>query len=337
MPVIDMWQAAPENTANATLETREYTAAVYVRTDDPADTGHAVLEHMIANGYGYGSTYNAGNDANPLARIYQIDPPQLIPGSCDLWKAVARYRLLTPEEKDLNDQSPGNPVDLRPKISTSTVVREVPVDKATYRSGFHADVGLSDGDFSPIINSAKTILIPQPLRQKSNRILTITRNALAVTFSDTSFPEDWINDVAVTVSDRQTTVEIPIYGMKFLRWATSPQYHEGLDYVEVTGEFEVTWDEGGWRQDYRDEGIQCRAEAGDPDGRGGTISASDIKTGAPQIRRMIDQFGLPLPEPVRLDGNGKPLAPGDDTVYSTWSLLEEIDPKTLPFFAGIMV
>lgn len=334
MAVIHMEEAQGDNSASADLTNRKYTALVRCTTDDAADTGHTVLQYMIANGYGYRNSWSAGNDSNANAIITGIDPPQLIDGSCFKWETTVHYETIVFKMKDTSDGIPTTPVDVRPKITTRTIPRQVPVDKATYRSGFHADVGLTDGDESPVINSAGAVYVPAPTRARSNRLITIKRGIAAITIDEATLPTDWINSDAFTISDRQTTITVGAYELISRGWSTEPTEQEGIDFVMVTGEFELQ--KGGWRQEFLDRGITARAKAGDPDGKGGTVSASDIRAGMPEMRRIADLHGNPIGEPVNLDGNGQPLDVGDPPVYSLWSLEDETDVSVLSFFTGIV-
>jgi hypothetical protein len=88
-----------------------------------------------------------------------------------------------------------------------------------------------------------------------------------------------------------------------------------IDREEETWEFKIL-----------DRGFCARAMLGDPDGHGGAIyedSRAFVEEMAPQ-RRLMDSDGLPLSEPVLLNGDGQPLdqykdpANVKEPVYATW-------------------
>jgi len=57
--------------------------------------------------------------------------------------------------------------------------------------------------------------------------------------------------------------------------------------------------------------VMPRRAAGDPDGKGSTISPGDlVAAGLPTNAIMQDTNGIPLSEPVLFDGNGQPLKTG---------------------------
>ena len=333
MAVVEMWAGHGENTATANLETRELVATVFVRTDDAHDTGDSILDHMFLNGYGHGDHYHVGNDENTRAIIYQIDSPQLQPGSCTLWQTQVRYRVVTPSGEDQSGEIPDSPDLVQPSITTNSVMREVAIEEAIFRGGITLD-GVAVGDASPIMNSCNQILVPQPTRQKSNTLVSIGRNMLGVSVNSSTLPVEFVNQSTVVISARNTSVICSAQTLKHLAWRTNPVVVEGYDLVRVVGEFEL--DPHGWRRQYRDEGLQARARAGDPDGRGGTISAQQLKNGMPEVRRLFDFSGMPVSEPIRLDGAGQPLEPNQPTVYSSWSDMDEIELNTIPFFSGML-
>jgi hypothetical protein len=116
-----------------------------------------------------------------------------------------------------------------------------------------------------------------------------------------------------------------------------------LDYLEVKVTVDVlkhadeTWD-----LVLLDRGYSARALAGDADGKGGTISwsgqFSHLSSRAPQ-RRLADADGMPISEPVLLNGQGQPLnlsVATPEPFFGQWRYYEEAEFETLSFFTGIL-
>lgn len=319
-----------ENSCGVSLEGRDYTAELWVDSDDPEDTGHTVIQYLIDEGFVYGTPYNVGNDdlssRTPVnTYLYQIEPPTLAQGSATLWSVTLRYRMVTPELNIVGgSELATTPYTRRPVVSTSTVTREKAVKKGIYRGGFTRNW---EKDKERVFtNSADDVIYPPIVVEYQNRLLRVVRGFPAVIVNDTNMPLAWINSVDFVISDRVTTIHVKKYQMKLLNWATEPAFEDGYDFVRITFEGEIKKD--GWRLSILDEGFN---EKRDPD-----------YTGQPPPKKSpirIEGQGR-LAEPVLLDGNGSilniPPATIDDAKYGEWSVLDEIDPRTLGFFAGII-
>jgi hypothetical protein len=335
------WFFGENVTADATLEGREYEAEVYVRCDDPQDTGKTVIDYLVSEGFDYGSKFMAGNDQDNATRIYQLDRATRVDGSCELWRTTIRYKLITAgsRESDESGNPASTPLEFRPELSIRTQIRQVPVDKATYLGGYVDDVvGIDEGEEYPIVNSAWMEFIPQPKRDESSKIVRIKRNLAAVSFTEDNFPTDWINDREVTFSDRKTSITAEPYKAKFLRWSTEPRFQEGIDFVEVALEIEIRKKE--WRKEYLDQGLMGTAQYGGqqstliPDGRGGNLP-NPPQNGAAPFQKLVDATGNTVSSPVPFNGRGRPKENYADFVYSKWGLYDEIDPTEIPFLTGL--
>ena len=93
--------------------------------------------------------------------------------------------------------------------------------------------------------------------------------------------------------------------------------------------------EFGFRAEVLDQGVTAIGGDNYPDGMGGNFAVAGLAAGVPAQRRILDPNGLPISEPILLDGDGQPLALGGDPVYSTWSIYPEIDFEILTDFLPI--
>lgn len=336
------------NTSGVSAEGRELTAELWVETDDPEDTGHAVIQYLLSEGFNYGSPYKVGNDdlssRSPVnTALYQIEPPQLAPGSATLWSVLLRYRQVIPRLQNAAGELAATPISRRPAISVSTVTRTEGVDRAIYHGGFDlttlGPLGWVVGEERQITNSAGTPYLPAQERDVHNSVIRVTRNLAFCQFDETNFPTSWVNDGNLTFEDRSTRVVVGVRQLKFLSWSTTPRFEDGIDFVEVTFEGEIKAGLG-WLRKILDTGML--------EAVGGRYSSGELKG----IRNPTDEKQL-ITEPMLLDGAGKanfveinnPNPPPAGLIrtskvgpphYGSWRIHEEIDIKTLGFFSGIV-
>jgi hypothetical protein len=336
MTIIGHSEKQGANTVQVTLEGREYTSELFVDSNDPEDTGHAVVQYLIAQGYRYGKPYDVGNDdlssRTPInTYLYQIDPPALAPGSSTKWIVTLRYRQVTP---DLNVVGGGGlaqtPFERRPAISTSTVTRSEPLEEAIYRGGLLRD-DWELNELRAITNSADDPFIPPYEIEYQNRVVRVVRNFPAVNINNITMPLKWINSVAFTLSDRQATISIAAFTLKLLNWATEPVFEDGYDFVRITFEGEI--EEDGWRLRILDKGFN-EVEPERYNGQGGySRKKKPIREegqGRSAVEALLDGAGGRL---IKKDDN--PPKTGADAKYGIWSGFREIDPRSLGFFYGI--
>lgn len=138
MPGVEIITTA-ENTLGFMENGPTLTASIRVRMDSKDDTGVAVMNYIIANGYDYGSEYNVGNDHVNGSALFQIEAPEYVQDSQWLWDVKLHYI----RDANKNDQQPGSKkiTDLRPKVSVGTIQREKVVEKAFYRGGINGPGG----------------------------------------------------------------------------------------------------------------------------------------------------------------------------------------------------
>ena len=335
MTIVDHTVELGSPTGGAGTGAREYNATLFVESDDPADTGHAILNYVIQNGYNYGVQWAFGNDHNDRVRLYQIDPPQYMANSAYKWRVPLRYK----EMKALQayaSQPTIDPAKLQPKITVRNSGRGEIVKRGTYRGGLNT--GWTVDEERLITNSAE-VEFTEPIEKQSwNKTIRIVRRTAAVLFNDVAFPTDWINDRDFTIYNDFISVPIKQYELKFGGWEVDAEQYEGMDLVRV--EFIGEIKPGGWRIELLDKGfsVAACADEGRPDGRGGYISSAEPDPpGVAKKREILDRNGMAVTEPQPLDGEGNIIeeCPVANYFYGEWSIHDEIDPTSLGFFAGI--
>lgn len=321
---------------------REYTSRYTVECSSSNDGPATIMAYFLLAGNvpRIGAPYIFGNDFDFTSFCDSITPTFRV-GSADpyIWDVDCHFSA--PGKRERGETEEGAPTDdpftFHDEISTAFVKRPVPVETAEYIEGFTSVEGRTSADqwarerntpTGPVTNSSGEVYDPplemdQPLEQ-----ITITKRL-------DRYPGDLIERYNGRVNRNDFTIDKPKY--KFRR--TFPKYTVRVDNIDT--QFAV---ENGkplwivtfvllvdyyltWRPQILDRGIHARAEAGDPDGVGGIVSASEAVDGKPTMRRLTDvtESEQPLSEPIPLDGCGQPLAAGKPAIYVTWRVYEEAD------------
>lgn len=253
------------------------------------------------------------------------------------WLIRADYKEIENEEPEQNTGPQRNPgggaEDWSPGWSVRTQVIFEEAAKAYFMGGFPAGAAATRleaeeaaGDMSVIQNSAGQAVVDAPQRRRRIRIysLRFIQSQVPVTLIEA---EGKINSNTHSVSlgynhDWEPETAL-IDSVNF-----APVRYQGQTLVQI--EVEVIWDPDGWRWLILDEGTAARFDVGDPDGKGGTVSASDLKAAEPRLRALKDpSSGQPIADPVPLDGDGQPIEPGDDFVFGEWLGFETVDFETV--------
>lgn len=322
-------------TASVTDEKRTYTGTLIVQVSSRSDGPEVVVAGCTVS---LGDTYALGNDSDSDAICTSLDPKP-VGGTGKLWHVAVKYETQDGESEsgqDVNGNPTNNPLEFRDEVEVNWNTYSVPVEKAIFREGFVGDALIkrpvdSEG---PVHNSVFVPFDPPLERDMSRLVLRVTRYHAAFPIATAILYKDAINSDVFTVNkvpQQLGEFQVPKYAAKMRPitgvWTTVNDYDVWRTTYEVEIDFEY-----GWRPQVVDRGVCARAAAGDPNGRGGIISPSEIVEGVPQVRRMLDAEGFPIAEPVLLNGDGQPLADNEEPVYLTWSVYS----RELPFdFLGI--
>lgn len=252
------------------------------------------------------------------------------------WLIRADFKEIDNEEPEQNTGPKRNPGggadDWSPGWNVRTQVIFVEAGEAYYKGGFPAGKAHTElsaeagaGERSVIRNSAGVPVVDAPQRRKRIRIYTIQAilAAVPVTLVDA---EGKVNSNTHSVSlgyNHQWEPETALVeSVSF-----SPVRYQGQEMVQV--EVEIIWDPDGHAWRILDEGFEARHEVGDPDGKGGTVSASDLVDGHPRFRRIPDKDGQPSAVMKPLDGDGQPLKEGEQFVFGEWLEQDSVDFETV--------
>jgi hypothetical protein len=331
MAIVGHGPKSGANSSNATSNNRELTAELWVESDDPEDTGHAVLTYLIAQGYRYGAAYNVGNDdlssRTPFnTALYQIDAPQLAAGSSTMWSVMLHYKLVTRQMQVAggSGELAPNPVLRRAVLSINSVSRTEAVTRGIYRGGFTSTTGnvWKEDEEYRITNSAKKDVSPIVEIEKDNYVLRAVRNFPRVHVSEITLPGRWVNSTDLVFDDGLLRVTIGKYQLRSLSWSIVPKFEEDTEFLEVTFEGEIKYTEHGWRLDLLDVGFEETQEY--------SLGPGHVK--------LLDANGQTPDTPLRLNGQGKKIADqqGPDEFYGIWTVIPEIDIRTTTFFAGLV-
>ena len=278
-----------------------------------------------------------------------------------IWHVEVTWKEIESDEPQSRDfptpkGNSTNPNDWSPSWIKRTQIVYEPAQQAYYKGGYsggaHAkldehsyDPGDPDADPPiPPTPATKTAIVNsafQPFARtpEKRRLIEIWSFRWLRTIAPNTLlnAENKLNSAAFTITlpgleartwDAETAL-IDTIDISSRRWGL-------VSLVEINAEIIV--DPDGWRWAILDSGTAARADAGDPDGEGGTISPGDLVAGKPRLRQLVDGSANPQPlqNPVPLDGNGQPLDPGDDPVFGQWLDLDTIDFATLPYIEDLV-
>jgi hypothetical protein len=310
---------------------REYTIIRAVTVSDPLDGPHVVLNAPGVQGIS-ASYYISPAESNPLALLREKTPSRDQAEKTRLrWFVTERYSTKSDSDSDQKDESGNstdNPEEWRDELEVSYYKKNRPVEKAIIQTAI--PIFRDVGSVGPVVNSAMNVYDPPLEWGQDIMVVRITRRR-------SDYPGvSWAR--MTSVNDDFFVINKPLQGFVLpvnKYEAMMPPVAGSLVYIpDRTGTpqpywkltFEVHIDAiFGWREDVLDRGIHARAaHSTDDNGRGGTYSNSDIIAGVPAVRRMKDNTGTPITDPVLLDGKGQPLHPSQQPVYLTYSIIPEM-------------
>lgn len=310
-------------------ELSEYTAVFKVTTDDALDQPNVILAYFknTASLPYLGDQYAYGNDFNANSLCKRIRPVRER-GSAHHWQVTVDYEPPGGGEQEKpskveDGKTTKDPRQWADEINISHTTVRVPVWKAIHRGGIEY---LEDGEEMPPSNSALDVFDPPLEKQIHIRVVRITRYQLQYDGVTAGNWLGWVNNDAKVIDKI-----VPYYHdiwqphcSYFAEFGGSSEFINGASVWKNTAEFHVhpfTW----W-EDVIDRGLYVKLEAGDNDGRGGTISNSDFVDGRPKNRRIVDHEGRPMTEPQLLNGRGKllePAFPASDPVWIRYQIYGE--------------
>lgn len=179
----------------------------------------------------------------------------------------------------------------------------------------------------PVVNSALKPFDPTLEEEMQIKIIRITK------YTGFYEGEAFNRYIGAQNADR-VVINKPLYGFRdsiepahALIKGLSAQFGitNGIRHWRTTIEVHVSPFIFGWNRVVVDRGLDARRGQGDPNGAGGTVSASDLAAyGTVGHEPIKDKDGVPVSEPVLLDGNGQPLKPGETPVLLVYRTRPEL-------------
>jgi len=338
MAVIRVWESQEAASGGVDkMGNRQYAAPYLCQVDSAYDGPVTIMNHLSANGPWPGDSFRYGNETDSTVLCTGISSPKRVSESTDVWTFVATYSTPDPadDKPDDNGEPSDTPNDWRMHVSVNTSPFSVPV-----RQAWNVDPIPVPGKFSsfvrpaftygPVVNSAGVPYDPPLMKEDNEIIYRIKGFTETLKVADLDWPINNINSVSL----RWVTRLQKYYGLKndkfeaFTLKCTSVAADVGWwrDLVYYTIDYEFRYRHraanfedpvDGWLEYVLDRGNSRLAGAGDPDGRGGTVSALDLKDGVAHAAPILDVDGRRVSEAILLDGAGQP-ATGDDLKNGVW-------------------
>lgn len=306
---------ADSQTAKFTVDGLELSVMYQVPVTSPYD---GTLTVLFAPGLPRpGAFYFLGNEVHPLATCSELTPSR-VAGTRLLWHVLVTYR--TPGQQnnqqgnDDNGKPTSDPLAWHDEIEIHPVRFSVPLEEAELIEP--AFPGRQKNSKGPVTNSARVPFNPPAEVDRSRFVFRLTKNLNSYPDAQVEAYQDSMNSDRFTINKRKLgfVKTFDKFQCKMLSISTRMAFANGRSYWPVT--YEIDYDKKGWDLSLLDKGLAASVRPGDPDGNGGTISASDlVLRGRAPVRRLVDAAGVPLSEPVLLDGQGQPLAEGGTPVY----------------------
>ena len=312
---------------------REYTVVWKVLVDSPLDGPKIVIDGVIATLPAFPSdiTYAIGNDVDTSVTLNSLVPKRT--GDTRLqWLVTGKYSRPSGSESgtDEDGNPTSDPLQFRNDVQINFAQFQLPVEKATYIGPTvftpRGAIFIENGAEVPVTNSAGVRFVPGETRDDSRMVITITKNLQDFPIDQAEEYKDAVNadSFNVTLSPRQTK-RFQKLTVKNGNIGGSYEFTNEIFYWRVTYELHVNPD--GWNRALVDRGVEARALLGDDDGKGGEINV--LNDGEPALRRLTDQEGVPISDPVRFDGNGQPLQEGSPAIFMTYRIYNELPFRAL--------
>lgn len=317
-----------------------YTVTLKVTCSSDFDGPKTVLESPLTPKLG--NHYSVGNDVDTLSICYRVGTPRRggQEKNLRLWILDAEY------EWNRENRPEFQPVQIEPFfLQTSEPVRE-----AQFNGYFKVSGGglvevpktndkLNKGiTLGPITNSAGVPVVPVPERQASKPGYRVRWKKK--TWFDFGFFLNTINNAPYTMialdTDGRNINHGQIIFQKTFATGTLRLNHAEAQPVSIYDrlwyDIMLEFLEDDHDHYETDRGLARAAGPGDPDGRGGTFSASDFVDNRTELARITDPDGNPLTEPVLFDGTGKPIVDPKptDAIFLRWGVYANTNFALLP-------
>lgn len=325
----------------------EYSVVRQFKMTSSSDGPNVIFNYLLTSGPFIGSSYSAGNDSDPTAFCSEIDVPVRSSSAEDIWHVTFTYKTPNSESDNRPTTDPTVmsylPWNWRPEVSIDWAPHQEPCEKAKYISGFlHApQVIVPNTEICPVNSTLAEVFDPPLMRDQSRMIIRMKHWDLSYPANLIKPLIDSINSHAVDFESWLLTIygasiggltgDFDAYSLKVATISETPKRESfeisgvryNVEFFEINTE--IHWDKHGWREEVVDRGTLRTANAGDPDGRGGAIYATDVPAGVAITAPILDHDLNPVNHPVLLDGKGLPLDDPTSPKFITYGKYDEID------------
>lgn len=329
----------------------KYEARYSVTVDNAQDGPHTIANYLEANGYPIGIPYEYGPESDLLSFLSGITSTRKDKSLFE-WDVVLSYEPADPGQNEERSTPGGSgerssdPISWEVDFSIGTSLIQVPAWKAWNVDAFPLG-GAGSGyartanTLGAVVNSAGVVLDPGLMRTVAEVTIRIRKNLTIGDVAHTNYANK-LNSAQVQFPSSICTnysLAACVFPVHTLRCFGVVQTYRRTN---ATRYFESDWDIryrcaadtinplDKWYETVLDRGISRRAISGDPDGRGGTISANDVKTAMARTAAIRDVDGARAAELVLLDGHGQPASSDSAGVFFRWRLDGEMDFSAMP-------
>lgn len=351
MPVTTVALHSQGTSGNASGSDKEATKAAYrsmyrVKCSSPLDTVDEVLKHfrITASLPWIGRRFKFGNGFNSSVFCKDVQA-DYVDKSDGQFVVGCKFESLEGNKSDngggttIDGQQTDNPLRRHHEISVTYQSISIPVEEATLW-GF-SPLGIDNrflkkGYKGAVVASNMQPLDPTLEDEARIQVVRITQNVPAYNGEQYAPYQNAINSDRFTISKPQYRfrISVGLYKAKFGVITSDFNIESGIPYFRQTAEILISTLPYGWLRPVVDRGRLRRMVDGDKNDAGVTLSPGDDQTTRLTQRKIFtavikDDYGYPIGDPVRLDGDGQPLKADGKTVHMIWQT------KDLKPFAGL--
>lgn len=322
MGVVSIRKLFAGQTGELSAKKVSYGAAWMVEVSSELDDQPIILNALRP---GLGTLFNWGLGFDLQASLQSLSCTR-VPDSRLWWLVEGNWESIEnendQEQRDEQGNSSDDPLDWRDRVERGAAKFTAPVEKAVLLTDL-SGIGRAENSEGPVVNAAGDIFDPPIEVEEAHGIYRVTRNMR-------DFPTELADEYENAINKESYTIRLPGMKKTFKPFTLKAepivgqlQYHPQKNgnvfaYWSVTSE--LHHNKKTWLHEPLNRGFNRRQAAGDPDGRGGTISNTDLvgpdgkPNGKPGKALMTDAEDNPT-GPNNLDLNGQPLPPTAPPVY----------------------
>jgi hypothetical protein len=322
-----------------------YRATFQVKCSDQLDTPDIILDYFRGTTSlpWIGRRYDLGNGFDSTVICTAVDP-QLVDKSGGIYNVTCRFENeeiagglseAGVSSPDASGKATDDPLKWHPEIE----VGFTQISEPAYFARFHGfsppgivNKFLRPGLNRPIVNSAMIPYDPTIETEVHIKVVRITVNLDRPPWAMYDRFQGTLNNAAKVFArpDLGFTLNIRPFCGKMAGFGASFAIENGQPFWRETKEIHIH--PRSWIRQILDRGMNPRADVGDSDGSGGTVSTDTIAAaGGARHRVLKDLDGFPITEPVLFNGDGQPLEVLSKPVYLLYTPEPDDDWAGIPF------